>query len=433
MATLSAPTYSLFVGHSFRQEKLIECFFLHARGLSHLDGGCADDLLAWLVPLLGATGFNGAAALKVVGSVFQLATLGAFILAIEDPWQSNKTFLFMMLYFPNPVTMLSGEAYSALVVPSVLHLLIAVLLCSAARGWRVPAVLAMVLLVASNGAFVCAAPALLGCFRGEARGTPPLWTSALAAVTVLVCSAALHAVVIGGGGGGGEPVYRPSSGVFWYLEMEVFPRYRSYFALLVAAPPYVLAVPAALRLRARPLHALSLMLMLVMYFRRDTSFADIIFILAAMAAMHTETVFNDTYTKSLDLDHFQEPQELPPLQQRMSSSAPASAADGAVAAMGDNDDAAGAADTSDPAAVPTDIETSQATNTPTPTVGMRFLPLIALGIAVPMAVSEPMLELWTGNGTGNANFLFFQGLIMWVFLATGIIEFTNATTREIND
>ena len=81
--------------------------------------------------------------------------------------------------------------------------------------------------------------------------------------------------------------------------------------------------------------------------------------------------------------------------------------------------------------------TDDATPTTTPkntsTVGMRFLPLITLGITVPMVVSETMLKLWTVTGNGNANYLFFQGLAMWAFLATAIIEFTNATIRELDD
>ena len=89
---------------------------------------------------------------------------------------------------------------------------------------------------------------------------------------------------------------------------------------------------------------------------------------------------------------------------------------------------------------PTSIINTATNNDTTPTnkkntsvVGMRFLPLITLGITVPMVVSETMLKLWTAIGNGNANYLFFQGLVMWVFLATALIEFTNATIRELDD
>ena len=57
---------------------------------------------------------------------------------------------------------------------------------------------------------------------------------------------------------------------------------------------------------------------------------------------------------------------------------------------------------------------------------MRYLPWIALGVLVPVVLSPLMLSLWTVVGSGNANFLFFQGLCMWGFVALGLVEFTSA-------
>jgi hypothetical protein len=63
---------------------------------------------------------------------------------------------------------------------------------------------------------------------------------------------------------------------------------------------------------------------------------------------------------------------------------------------------------------------------------MRFIPFISLGIITPMIISPLMLSLWTTTGSGNANFLFFQGLMLWIFFALAIVEFTNETVREVD-
>ena len=65
--------------------------------------------------------------------------------------------------------------------------------------------------------------------------------------------------------------------------------------------------------------------------------------------------------------------------------------------------------------------------------GMRFIPLIVLCVSVPIVLSPLMLSLWLGNASGNANFLFFQGFVLWVFYALAIIEFTNHTIRSIEE
>jgi GPI transamidase subunit PIG-U len=207
--------------------------------------------------------------------------------------------------------------------------------------------------------------------------------------------------------------------------MEVFTRYRRYFALLVAAPPYILAVPVALRLRARPLHALSLMLMLVMYCRRDTSFADVVFLVAAVTALHADTIFSDSKVHPVDKsgdaaaevgERADTARDKEHAQQQQQQQQARPVKEGAV--------------TYDAAGVPAPTEAAEivfiAADSHAPTVGMRFLPLITLGVAVPMAVSGTMLHLWTTVGTGNANFLFFQGLVMWVFLATGMLHCTSS-------
>lgn len=68
---------------------------------------------------------------------------------------------------------------------------------------------------------------------------------------------------------------------------------------------------------------------------------------------------------------------------------------------------------------------------------MKFLPWVAVGMIMPGVVSPILLHLWREMGTGNANFLFFQGLAMWFFGALGILEFISTAVdiknQEIRD
>ena len=64
--------------------------------------------------------------------------------------------------------------------------------------------------------------------------------------------------------------------------------------------------------------------------------------------------------------------------------------------------------------------------------GMRNVPYIVAGIAVPLAVSPLMCSLWVDRGTGNANYFFFQGICLWLFCALGIVEFAGSFIRSVN-
>ena len=56
----------------------------------------------------------------------------------------------------------------------------------------------------------------------------------------------------------------------------------------------------------------------------------------------------------------------------------------------------------------------------------KFHAWIAMGISVP-CVSGPVAGyLWLDLGTGNANYLFFQGLCLYFFLSVGLIEIAHA-------
>lgn len=72
------------------------------------------------------------------------------------------------------------------------------------------------------------------------------------------------------------------------------------------------------------------------------------------------------------------------------------------------------------------------THAPAVTQSMRHLPWITMGITVPLFVSPVMRHLWVDLGTGNANFVFFQGLCMWVSLGLLLLELVTAMLRVSN-
>lgn len=58
---------------------------------------------------------------------------------------------------------------------------------------------------------------------------------------------------------------------------------------------------------------------------------------------------------------------------------------------------------------------------------IRFKGWLLLGLTYPVILSPLMLTLWTEFGSGNANWLFFQGLGLYGFLAFAIIEVCRST------
>lgn len=60
---------------------------------------------------------------------------------------------------------------------------------------------------------------------------------------------------------------------------------------------------------------------------------------------------------------------------------------------------------------------------------MRYKAIIAIGLIITCVLSPLMHFMWVQTGNGNANFLFFQGLALWIVAALGIIEFVRASLR----
>lgn len=57
---------------------------------------------------------------------------------------------------------------------------------------------------------------------------------------------------------------------------------------------------------------------------------------------------------------------------------------------------------------------------------MKSMSWISLGILLPLTLFPIMIYLWLGLGTGNANYVFFQGLAFYSFYGLAIIEFISA-------
>jgi GPI transamidase subunit PIG-U len=53
----------------------------------------------------------------------------------------------------------------------------------------------------------------------------------------------------------------------------------------------------------------------------------------------------------------------------------------------------------------------------------RLTGALAVGLGAPLAALLAVLHLWLSAGTGNANFLFFQGLTYNVGLCMGVLHF----------
>lgn len=61
------------------------------------------------------------------------------------------------------------------------------------------------------------------------------------------------------------------------------------------------------------------------------------------------------------------------------------------------------------------------------------LSISLLIVNVCMVVSPLMTRLWLVYGTGNANYLFFQGFALWLLCAIGIIEWTKVLSVASGD
>ena len=285
----------LLVFSPFRHEAMQECLFLQSRGLQ-IDIRCRYDMLSWLIPLLGTmnvtSGDNAAYMLGVFGLLLQFVTVAVILRSItathnqksnSDLFWPRKSQLFALLYLLHPITIV---ACNASMVPSLLHFLLLSLIVSAIRGWRLTAVISLTLLVIGHSSFFCMVPATLCCLTYH--GQPPMntkddkRTSSLSvphivfmSTILLLTSFIIHYYFTGDGYWAkrlginiNDTRYDPSPGVFWYMDMETFPKFQRYFTLLTYSPPYILCTPIITRLSKRPVHALSLTMAIVMYFRR---------------------------------------------------------------------------------------------------------------------------------------------------------------------
>ena len=61
---------------------------------------------------------------------------------------------------------------------------------------------------------------------------------------------------------------------------------------------------------------------------------------------------------------------------------------------------------------------------------IKHIALLAVVICVSVLLSVATATVWVDVGQANANFLFFEGLCLWVMLAVGLIEFCSVLTRK---
>ena len=149
--------------------------------------------------------------------------------------------------------------------------------------------------------------------------------------------------------------FPPSMGIFWYLDLQVFPSVRQYFDALILFQPVLFSPPIAYALRSKPTVAAVIIASMVLLYSRQLSPHDCILLLTLLLTCH-------------------------------------------------------------------DISFK-----------MKHWPLILLGVTVSMAVSPLLLHLWIGLGAGNANYLFFNGLLLWVCLAGGVLEFTSVALLSLKE
>lgn len=58
---------------------------------------------------------------------------------------------------------------------------------------------------------------------------------------------------------------------------------------------------------------------------------------------------------------------------------------------------------------------------------LRARGIIVAGMIVPLVLYPWWIYLWISMGTGNPNYLFFNGLLLWIFLALYWIELLRST------
>ena len=60
---------------------------------------------------------------------------------------------------------------------------------------------------------------------------------------------------------------------------------------------------------------------------------------------------------------------------------------------------------------------------------MKYLPIMTLGLLIPMIVTPIILFMWVNIGTANANYLFFVLLVMQWTSVFSVVEYTRAALK----
>lgn len=65
-------------------------------------------------------------------------------------------------------------------------------------------------------------------------------------------------------------------------------------------------------------------------------------------------------------------------------------------------------------------------------LNMSYLPWTVFIFHLSMMAHPIVFYQWTVVGTANANYLFFSGLVCWVFFAVSIIDLLSTMTKEVD-
>ena len=92
------------------------------------------------------------------------------------------------------------------------------------------------------------------------------------------------------------PEYTPNVGLWWYLFIEMFDAFRSFFVFVFHVHVFIYAIPISIRFKERPIYAIIILLIILAHFTPFVSMPDIGLYLALLpmlpeVAQHRRTSF----------------------------------------------------------------------------------------------------------------------------------------------
>lgn len=63
---------------------------------------------------------------------------------------------------------------------------------------------------------------------------------------------------------------------------------------------------------------------------------------------------------------------------------------------------------------------------------VKHLSVVVPGVLIPSIISPLSMLLWVSVGNGNANYLFFQGVLLYMMVSITIVGYTSALVHKID-